>query len=169
LSNSQTTKRLLVGKINGLFGIKGFIKIFSYTDPKEQITGYKKLLIKTGDNFEEVKASSKKQGKTIVASIDGIDNTDLAEKLLGKELYIDTQWLPKLDGEYYHYQLENLQVFNTLGDDLGKVAYLFDNGGNTVLASKIGKKERLIPFIEPYLISVDLEEGKIIVDWDKDF
>jgi 16S rRNA processing protein RimM len=63
LKDNTTHKRLLVGKINGLFGIKGFVKVFSYSDPKEQIVSYKKWLIKDGEGFNEVAISGKKTGK----------------------------------------------------------------------------------------------------------
>ena len=135
----------------------------------EAIAKYTKLLIKTNDSFVEIKVCSKKQGKTIVSQFAGITTPEQAEKFLGKEVYIETSWLPKLDGEYYYYQLEGLQVVNQTGDNLGKVSYLFDNGGSTVLASKTPEKEYLIPFIKPYLINVELASETITVDWEKDF
>lgn len=178
MSNKKQTKRLLVGKINGLFGVKGFVKVFSYSDPREQIVSYKKWLIKTGntdddDSFTEINISGRTQGKTIIAHLNLVDTIEAAEKYLGKEIYIDASWLESKKDEYYYYQLEGLSVVNTDGDDLGVVAYLFDTGSNTVIATISKKdskhKERLIPFIKPYLVSVSLEDKKIIVDWDKDF
>jgi 16S rRNA processing protein RimM len=169
LKDNTTHKRLLVGKINGLFGIKGFVKVFSYSDPKEQIVSYKKWLIKDGEGFNEVAISGKKQGKTVIAKLDGVNNANDAQSLLGKEVYIDTSWLPILEDQYYYYQLEGLKVSNTQGIVFGVVDYIFDTGSNTVLVVKDGKTERLIPFIAPYLIDVDLKNQHITVDWDADF
>lgn len=170
MDSKSKSKRLLVGKINGLFGVKGFIKVFSYTQPREKIISYKKWLIKNGDDFQEITLTGRKQGKTIVANLNGINSPEIAEKFLGKEVYIDVDWLPSLDGEYYHYQLEGLQVFGQENEDFGIVKYLFDTGSNTVLATiDSSGKEHMIPFIEPYLTSVDLKTKKIIVNWDIDF
>jgi 16S rRNA processing protein RimM len=112
---------------------------------------------------------AKKQGKTVIAKLDGVNNANDAQSLLGKEVYIDTSWLPILEDQYYYYQLEGLKVSNTQGIVFGVVDYIFDTGSNTVLVVKDDKTERLIPFIAPYLIDVDLKNQHITVDWDADF
>lgn len=158
--------RLLIGKINGLFGIKGWVKIFSYCDPIEQIITYNSWLLKTNKTYTNIKVlGGRKQGKTVVAELAGISTTELAQQYIGQEIYINKSQLAQQQDEYYYYQLEGLAVKNIQNIDLGIVEYLFNNGSNTVLATK----SQMIPFISPYLIAVDLEKGEIVVDWDINF
>jgi 16S rRNA processing protein RimM len=164
LAQTNTQKRLLVGKISGLFGIKGWVKVFSYCDPIENICCYNPWII----DDQELQIQSKKHSKTIIAKLPDIDTPEDARVFLGKEIYINIKQLPKLKDSYYYYQLEGLKVVNTKGFVFGKVDYLFDNGANSVMVVP-GETLYYIPLIEPYLINVDLASGIITVDWDKDF
>ena len=163
-------KKLLVGKINGFFGLQGWIKIFSYTQPRKNILNYKPWFTINDGSYEEIEITNgREQSKTIVAHIKGIDDRDQSLKYIGKDLYIDKEQLPKLvDGEYYWYELEGFSVMNQVNIKLGVVDYLVDTGSNNVIVTK-GEKEHWIPYIKPFLVSIDQENREIIVDWDEDF
>ena len=120
--------------------------------------------------YEKIEITNgREQSKTIVAHIKGIDNRDQSLKLIGKDLYIDKEKLPKLaDGKHYWYELVGFNVINQDKIKLGVVDYLVDTGSNNVLVTK-GKKEYWIPYVEPFLVSIDQENREIIVDWDEDF
>ena len=120
--------------------------------------------------YEKIEITNgREQSKTIVAHIKGIDNRDQSLKLIGKDLYIDKEKLPKLaDGKHYWYELVGFNVINQDKIKLGVVDYLVDTGSNNVLVTK-GKKEYWIPYVEPFLVSIDKENREIIVDWDEDF
>ena len=163
-------EKLLVGKINGFFGVQGWVKIFSYTKPRKNILEYHPWYFVDNGNYKVIEITmGREQSKTIVAHAKGIDNRDQAGQLIGKDLYIDKDQLPELsDDEHYWHELNEFRVINKNGVDLGVVNYLVDTGSNNVLVTK-GGKEHWIPYIEPYLVSVDKQNRVITVDWDENF
>ena len=166
----ENDKRLLVGKINGFFGLQGWVKVFSYTNPRTNILNYSPWSIKVDGNFQSIDITSgREQSKTIVAHIKGIDNREDSQKFIGQDIYINKEQLPELtQGEYYWHELIGFDVINKDEERLGTVDYFVETGANDVLVVK-GKKEYWIPYIEPFLVSIDSKNNKILVDWDKDF
>jgi 16S rRNA processing protein RimM len=160
-----------VGKISGIFGIKGWVKVFSFTDPRENILTYSPWLLKKGDETKTVKVvDGQLQGKTIVAQLADIDDRDQAASLMGWDIFIAQDQLPKAaKDEYYWSDLIGLQVETIDGVQLGVVDSLLETGANDVIIVQ-GERERVIPFLQGRtIIKVDLDAGKIIVDWDPDF
>jgi 16S rRNA processing protein RimM len=160
----------LFGKINGLFGVRGWVKIFSYTEPRENILSYQPWYVQIDGKWSTVEIiSGRVQGKTIVAQIKDVDNTDKAEQIIGVDIYVEKSQLPELkDGAHYWDDLIGLEVINTASIHLGVVENLVDTGSNHVLIVN-GNTEHWVPYIEPYLISVDIDKKRIIVDWDENF
>jgi 16S rRNA processing protein RimM len=160
-----------VGKISGVFGVKGWLKIFSYTEPRDNILSYKNWLLKKSGQDKSIKViSGQIQGKGVIAQVDGITDRDQALTLIGWDIYISHDQLPSLGhGEYYWADLIGIEVENLEGIHLGKVESLFETGANDVLLIK-GEQERAIPFLQGQFVkSIDLAAGKMIVDWDADF
>ena len=170
LTPHSDEKKLLVGKINGFFGVQGWVKIFSYTEPRKNILEYQPWYFIDDGAYKAIEMTTgREQSKTIVAHVKGIDNRDQAGQLIGKSLYIDKDQLPQLDdNEHYWHELVGFRVINKDGIDLGVVDYLVDTGSNNVLVIK-GNKEHWIPYIEPYLVSIDKQNRVINVDWDENF
>ncbi|MBE9540137.1 MAG: ribosome maturation factor RimM [Proteobacteria bacterium] len=176
---------LVIGKIVGCFGIKGWVKIHSYTEPGENLLGYGCCTIsrRTGQEPIEFDAGHR-QGKGLVAHIKGVDDRTLAESYKGLEIVAAASELPQLEqGEFYWRQLQGLQVWcrdksSGEGDNrvlLGKVDHLIETGANDVLvvkacAGSFDQNERLIPYLPgDVVVGVDLEEAVINVDWFLDF
>lgn len=161
--------RILIGKVSGCFGVKGWLKIFSYSDPRENITTYKNWLI-DGKLYESV--VSKKQGKLIVAKLEGIDDKDSAMAFMGKSIEIEPHQLQDLDeGEYYWRDLIGLRVKNLRDIDFGEVTNLLETGAHDVIIVKHKElqRERLIPFVyDDTIVKVDLENQTMTVDWHED-
>ena len=170
LTPHSDEKKLLVGKINGFFGVQGWVKIFSYTEPRKNILEYQPWFFVDNGVYKVIEVTAgREQSKTIVAHVKGIDNRDQAGQLIWKSLYIDKDQLPELDDdEHYWHELAGFRVINKNAVDLGVVDYLVDTGSNNVLVIK-GDKEHWIPYIEPYLVSVDKQNRVISVDWDENF
>ena len=170
LTPHSDEKKLLVGKINGFFGVQGWVKIFSYTEPRKNILEYQPWYFIDDGAYKAIEMTTgREQSKTIVAHVKGIDSKDQAVQLIGKSLYIDKDQLPQLDdNEHYWHELVGFRVINKDGIDLGVVDYLVDTGSNNVLVIK-GNKEHWIPYIEPYLVSIDKQNRVINVDWDENF
>ena len=160
----------MVGKINGLFGVQGWVKIFSHTKPRKNILSYQPWLVNINGQWQPLKVlNGREQGKTLVAQINNIKDREQARALIGLDLYINPSQLPKLPkGEYYWDELIGLEVVNQQQHVLGKVSQLFETGANNVLIVQ-GEKEHWVPYIKPFLIAVDLDNQQILVDWDKDF
>ena len=163
-------KKLLVGKINGFFGVQGWVKIFSYTKPRKNILEYQPWYFVDNETYKVIEITSgREQSKTIVAQVKGINNRDEALQLIGKNLYINKDQLPELDNDaHYWHELTGFRVINRNKVDLGVVDYLVDTGSNHVLVTK-GEIEHWIPYIDPFLDSVDKQKKVIIVDWDENF
>lgn len=160
-----------VGDISGVFGLKGWVKIFSYTEPRENILSYKAWeLRKNGVNKPIKVTDGQRQGKNVVAQLEGIDDRNAAESIVGWEIYIARDQLPDLAAdEYYWTDLAGLKVFTTEDKELGVVDHLFETGANDVLVV-IGDRERLIPFLMGQtILEVDLKNNRLTVDWDPDF
>ncbi|RMG52485.1 MAG: ribosome maturation factor RimM [Gammaproteobacteria bacterium] len=165
------SRRIPLGRINGLFGVRGWVKVFSHTSPREGIVEYSPWLVRRGEDWVpmEVEAGHR-QGKTVVAKLAGIDDREAAEALLGSEIAIERSQLPPpAEGEYYWIDLLGLPVETVGGVPLGRVDHLIETGAHDVLVVK-GERERLIPFVPGHHVQeVDLEGGRIVVDWDPEF
>lgn len=167
-STDKNPEPLLLGRIAGTFGVKGWVKLFSYTDPREAILDYQGCLLLKDGRWETVSFNEgQRHGKSVIAHIAGVDDPEAAAKLVGAEIAIKREVLPAIDGdEYYWADLEGLKVIRADGRELGKVAYLMATGANDVLVVK-GDKEILIPFVTGQTIQdVDLIAGVIRVNWE---
>ncbi|MDD1644104.1 MAG: ribosome maturation factor RimM [Methylococcaceae bacterium] len=160
-----------VGRISGVFGIKGWVKVFSFTDARENILNYSPWLLKKDSETKVVNViDGNLQGKAVVAQLDGINDRDQAASLMGWDIFITPDQLPKVaKNEYYWSDLVGLAVETNLGIQLGTVDGLLETGANDVVIIK-GERERAIPFLQgKTIINIDLDAGKMIVDWDPDF
>lgn len=160
----------MLGRISGVFGVRGWVKVFSYTDPREAVLDYESWLLGHKGEWRPAKvAEGQRHGKTVVVRIDGFDDREQAATLIGSEIAVPKAALPEADeGHYYWSDLEGLQVVRSDGSELGKLAYLLETGTHDVMVIQ-GEKERLVPFVKDEIVlDVDLENGLITVDWEWD-
>lgn len=160
-------RRISVGRVVGLFGVNGWVKIYSYTRPREAILNYHPWHVTVAGATRVMEAvEGRQQGKGLVARITGCDDRDAAAALVGAEIAIDGSQLSATgEREYYWADLEGLRVVNRAGVELGRVRHLFETGANDVMVVR-GERERLIPFGSPVIHDVDFDAGVIRVDWD---
>jgi 16S rRNA processing protein RimM len=164
-------KYINVGRISGIFGVKGWVKVFSFTDPRENILSYSPWLLKKGSETRPVDiVDGKPQGKSIIVQLKGINDRDQAAHFMGWDVFIRHEQLPEATGgEYYWSDLIGLKVETIEGVQLGIVDSLLETGANDVIIVQ-GERERAIPFIQGQtIINIDLDAGKMIVDWDPEF
>jgi 16S rRNA processing protein RimM len=159
-----------VGHILGAQGIKGWIRVFSNTSPRDNIVKYSPWIIEQGDELKAVSISGRSQGKNVVAQLEGCENRSAAEALTGCRILINPAQLPDLQaGEYYWSDLIGLQVESLQGESLGVVASILETGADDVLVLS-GERERLIPFVIGDIVhEVDLERQRLVVDWLPDY
>ena len=164
-------RRILLGRIVGVFGVEGWVKLHSYTEPRENIFRYSPWHVRQGDSETTMdKPRGRAQGKGLVGRLPGISDRDQAAALVGAEIWVERAALPRPEpGEHYWADLEGLRVVTEDGIELGQVSHLFSTGANDVLYVT-GERERLIPYIPEQVVkSVDREAGVIRVDWDPEF
>jgi 16S rRNA processing protein RimM len=162
-------KNVALGYISAVHGIKGWVKVHSWTSPKEAIFDYQPWLL--GENKKPVNiVDGRKQGKGLAALLPGYEDREQAATLVGQQITIGREQLPPAgENEYYWSDLEGLDVKTIDGTALGRVERLMETGANDVLVIR-GDREYLVPFIQgQYVKRVDLEEGLIEVDWDPEF
>jgi 16S rRNA processing protein RimM len=168
---------IVLGRIVGLFGVQGWVKVYSFARPREGILDYERWLIETDEGWlPRVLHEGRLQGKGIVARLEGCRDREQASALIGTKIAVSPDDLPALaQGEYYWAQLEGLAVVTADGRALGVVSHLFETGANDVMvvdtATPGGRRtpSRLIPYVQGVVRKVDLESGVILVDWDPHF
>lgn len=162
---------VILGRITGLYGVRGWVKVHSETEPRQNILTYRPWLVRMrGDWVPCQVAEGRAQGKGIVVKLVGFDDRDRAVDLLQCDIAVERSRLPKpRPGEYYWTDLEGLRVETVTGIDLGHIDHLFGTGANDVMVVQ-GERERLIPFIRGQVVhEVDLAARRMRVDWDPEF
>ena len=190
---SKTSGKIVLGRITGVYGVKGWLKVFSYTDPMESIVDYSPWYIRAeGRNPDhknqapwievELKAG-KRHAKTVVAKLEHCNDREAAQAYIGSEIAIEQEQLEELkqENQYYWRDLIGLRVINQQNIKLGVVKDLMETGANDVLVvvseeraetegPEVEIRERLIPWtMHKAIIAVDLEKAVIKVYWDADF
>jgi 16S rRNA processing protein RimM len=162
---------LVVGHISGAYGVRGSVRIYSHTQPKENILHYSPWYLKRDNQwrlYDCVEASVR--GRGIVVEFDDCPDRQYAQRLIGTPIAIRRDQLPRTrDAEYYWVDLIGTRVVNTRGTELGEVTKILETGASDVLVVH-GDKPRLIPFVKDvYIRDVDLTGGWIEVDWDPNY
>ncbi len=169
---SDKPTHIQVGYIQGVFGVKGWNKVFSYCRPKQQILEYAIWQLRNHNSEQTLEVEQGKlQGNGVIVKLKSIDNRNVAEELIGAEVWLPITALPSLStGEYYWFQLIGLEVVNTQGQVFGKIKKLMETGANDVLVVQNHSDEILIPYIKEEVIkSVDLDKKIMTVDWLQEF
>ena len=169
--------RVVLGKIVSVHGVRGAVKVYSHTDPLDNVLDYAEWSLNRGSEQRTVSVlGGRVQGRVLVGNLKGIDDRNKAEELVDFEISIASDALPELeDGDFYWHQLEGLQVVNQEGQLLGKVDHLLETGSNDVMvvkpcAGSVDQRERLLPYLPgQFVIKVDLETQVMQVDWDAEF
>jgi len=177
LSNTAEPKAAVLAKIGKTHGIKGWVRVISFTSPAENILDYQMFEASRAGNTITLEIQEyKSQVGGFVALIKGYETPEMAQQLTGLELTVALSELPELDqDDVYWYQLEGLEVQNQHQQNLGTVLKLLETGANDVLVIKpneasIDDRERLIPFIRGTVIdSIDLAGGLLSVNWEADY
>lgn len=167
---------IVLGKIFSVHGVRGEVKVYSFTDPLDNVLDYPRWTLTRDGEVKQVEvASGRVQGKFLVVKLKGLDDRDVARAYAGFEIRVPESELPELEeDEFYWHQLEGLSVINQDGQLLGKVDHLLETGANDVMVVKpctgsLDDRERLLPYTEQCVQAIDLDAGEMRVDWDADF
>lgn len=172
MTNGPEDERLVVvGSIAGVYGVKGWIRIRSYTEPARNIVDYQPWHIDGLGGSKPCRVEeARPHGAGLVARLAGITDRESARALIGAEISVPRSRFPGAGGrEYYWADLEGMEVRNSQGVVLGVVDHLLSTGANDVLVVA-GERRHLVPFVMPGTVRrVDGEARVIEVDWDADF
>lgn len=167
---------VVMGRIGAPYGIKGWVKLISFTDPADNLLDYSQFWIADGAALREIEIDeARPQGDALVGHIKGCDVREETRLYTGLDLLVAKADLPELSEGWYWHELEGLRVVNLDGDDLGVVDHLLATGANDVLVvrgddASIDRTERLLPYVEEQVVKeVDLDAGLIRVDWVRDW
>lgn len=170
--------RVRLGRVAGVFGIQGWVRIASETRPAENIFRYRRWWLGAIESGFEVRvvARSKPESNALLAQLTGRDGSpitdrDVAQGLVGLEISVEREALPKLpEGEYYWVELVGLEVINVEGVSLGMIREMTSNGAQDVMVVVADDVERLIPFVRgPIVHRVDMETRRIVCDWQAEW
>lgn len=170
-SGDRDAAMVVLGRVAAVFGVRGWVKVFSHTVPRDAILTYSPWSIGEEGGWRERRLlDGKPHAKGIIARLEGCCDRDQAALLVGRDIAVGRDRLPRLEqDDYYWSDLEGLGVRTLDGVDLGVISHLFDTGANDVMVVG-GERERLIPYLWGRVVKqVDLEAGRMLVDWDPDF
>lgn len=166
---AQDDPPVVLGEIVGVHGVQGWVKVYSWTRPMDNILGFTEWhLLDDASAARTLKLrSGRQQGKGLIAHLEGVEDRDAARALIGRQVAVPRSALPPAEGgEYYWHDLVGLEVVNREGAVLGRVRRLMETGANDVMVV-VGERERLIPFVvDVFVLDVDLGAGRLEVDWD---
>jgi 16S rRNA processing protein RimM len=171
VSTAASSRFVILGRVSGVYGVKGWVKVHSHTSPPANILEYTNWYLNIDGSWQGLRLESGRvHGKGIVAKLVDVDDRDQAAGLVHTDIAVTRDMLPDTDdGSYYWSDLEGLLVRSVDGLDLGRLDRLFETGSNDVMVVE-GERQRLIPYINADVVkSVDLTAGVITVDWDPEF
>lgn len=164
-----------LGRITGVHGVRGWVRVHSYTEPRRALLDFRDWLVGGEAGWQaRAVAEAREHGKTLVVRFAGIDDRDTAAGLVGADVAVERDRLPETaEGEYYWADLEGLAVRHRDGRLLGRVRRMIETGAHDVMEVRDDaggeQRELLIPFVPGrFVLGVDLEAGVIDVDWEWD-
>jgi 16S rRNA processing protein RimM len=158
-----------MGRVAAPFGVKGWIKVQTFTEEVDGLLAYATWWVGKEGAWQEFKVEEgAPHGQVVLAKLAGTEDRDAVAGLKGMDIAVPREVLPEVNDGYYWSDLVGLQVVNREGIEFGRVESLLDNGAQSVLVVK-GERERLIPFVPVYVDRVELEAGRILVDWQQDY
>jgi 16S rRNA processing protein RimM len=169
-SGSPPVNLVVMGRITGAFGIKGWVKLQVFTASPESLTAYTQWWIEDAAGWQQCRVEeAQAQTGTVVAKLAGCEDRNAAAAYGGRGVAIPRDAFPAAGpNEFYWADLVGLKVVNAEAEDLGTVSRVFETGANDVLVIE-GDRERLIPFTQEVVKQVDLEAGVIRVEWGADY
>ncbi len=164
-------RRVVMGRILGPFGVKGWVKIQSYTEEAASLSRYPVWWVQHAEGWREIRvAESELHGDHLVARLQDCVDRDAAGRFSGAQIAVNREAMPEAEpGEFYWTDLVDLKVVNRAGENLGRVAEIFDNGAHPIMRVAGESGERLLPFIETVVVEIDEQAGEIRVDWGADW
>jgi 16S rRNA processing protein RimM len=162
-------RAVVLGRIGAPFGVQGWVKVNSFTDPPEGIASYSSWeLVRAGHAERRAVLEWKRAGRAVAVRLEGVGSREAAQALTGYDVRVDRSELPPTaPGEFYWHDLMGLAAFTADGTSLGRVEAVLELPAHPVLVLR-GERERLVPLVPERLLAVDLDDGRLTLDWHPD-
>jgi 16S rRNA processing protein RimM len=170
-SGTGGRRRVIVGKVSGIYGVRGWVKVLSDTRPEENILSYTPWLLGRDGNWETRGVlEGTRHGKGLIARLEGMTDRDTARLFVGSTIALYRDQMPALpEGQYYWCDLIGMDVVNRGGIKLGQVSEIRETGANDVLVIE-GDQRHLIPLLmDRYVMDIDMPANRMTVDWEPEY
>jgi len=168
-------RRVEVGRLGAAHGVRGWLRVQSFTDPPQRLFEWKRWVLqpvdgeRAGATSEVNLLEARQQGNGWIARLEGIEERDAASRLTGQMVLVDREELPPAEGrEHYREDLVGFAVMNLDGALFGVVDHFVDTPANAVMVVK-GEREHWIPVTKQHLLVINTGERLLTVDWPEDF
>jgi len=164
------SRRVVLGQVGGAFGVQGWVRIQSYTDPPTNILKFGRWQLGRAGQWREVEVEDGKMtAKGVLAKLAGVETPEEARLVTGSEIAVERDQLPAAaPGEYYWSDLEGLAAFGQNGQSLGRIEEFRATPAGTVVVIR-GERQHWVPFVKERIVSVDLDAGRVVFDWASDW
>jgi 16S rRNA processing protein RimM len=160
-----------MGRILGPFGVKGWVKVKTFTQEAGRLADFPRWLVETDGAWSERAVEGfALHSRGPVAKLEGCEDREGALRLQGRDVGVTRHELGEAEeGSIYWADLVGLEVLDENGASLGRIEGLFESGATSVLVVRSAQRERLIPFVDEYVKSVDRDAQRITVHWKPDY
>jgi 16S rRNA processing protein RimM len=169
-SPHEAERMVVLGSIGAAFGVQGWVRINSYTDPPDNILEYGRWRVGRGGRWQEIEVEAGRvTAKGVLAKLAGIETPEEARLHVGADIAVArTELPPPAAGEYYWSDLEGLEAVTKDGVVLGRVDHFRTTPAGPMVVVR-GEREHWIPFVRERIARVDLDAGRIVLDWGADW
>jgi 16S rRNA processing protein RimM len=164
--SGESSALIQLGVVGAPFGVRGWIKLRSHTDPPERLLDHRSLRIGRGSVWRDYRVEARgRSGGALTVKLVGVEDRDQAQALRGAEVCVPRSELPPRDDkDFYRADLIGCEVVNLEGLDLGVVVHFLETPAQVLMVVR-GAQEFWIPAVPQHLRRVDLRERRVVVDW----
>jgi len=166
--SDETSALIQLGFVGAPFGVRGWIKLRSHTDPPERLLEHRQLHIGQGTVWQSYRIeASGRSGGSLTVKLAGIEDRDQAQALRGAQVCVPRSELPQRDDrDFYRADLIGCEVVNLDGTSLGNVQHFIESPAQVLMVVR-GTREFWIPAVPQHLRRVDLQARRVVVDWNE--
>ena len=166
--SDETSALIQLGFVGAPFGVRGWIKLRSHTDPPERLLEHRQLHIGQGTAWRSYRIeASGRSGGALTVKLAGIEDRDQAQALRGAQVCVPRSELPQRDDrDFYRADLIGCEVVNLDGTSLGNVLHFIESPAQVLMVVR-GTREFWIPAVPQHLRRVDLQARRVVVDWSE--
>jgi 16S rRNA processing protein RimM len=166
MSDSESSARIELGLVGAPFGVRGWVKLRSFTEPPDRLLQHQSLQLRVAGAWRLFKIEARGQsGGQLTVKLVGVEDRDAARALSGAEIAVLRSELPQReDKEFYRADLIGCEVLSVQGERLGTVQHFIEVPGHALMVVR-GEREYWVPAVPKHLRRVDLKSRRVVVDW----